>query len=461
MLRVHHNISDSNRSHHNRSHLTHFTRLHQGLRHRHDSTNIEDADNVIRPLVDYQPSCPIMLIAQRRTPVNQGFGARVTFLMWAADVAIKLGAVLVLDDRYFSSGHMHQFHYGNDIRWAWPLFPFQNHSSAARHLPAGMIDRTKSTVTVEKLMNTWECNSMYKLQPGIVFSCGPTVRWCYDRFPGALERSLTATSAANTATPLLRTIWERWALNASGPALAVWHIRTGDITLPLRPAAAKLIKERIVRAFPRRGVRHALVTYQKSDLVKSFPWLAKELGTTEIYDEKVLNDPKAFEMILSAQVLVSTGSSFPHIPAGLAQPGRQIHFYMPPKGVSELRQDGGCCIPDTCHCELPQDGLTPREKNVKLTCQRNTTLFAHNGGGVSAPNDPPLSFWADRFRFLTRSHNLWAGSFMRKNTIPVACNGEIFPEYRYKLEEMGKGIDSESGFASPYIATLAYEGWMR
>ena len=134
---------------------------------------------------------------------------------------------------------------------------------------------------------------------------------------------------------------ERWPQATAEPSRAPHLDGAGaalDRKAVLRPAAAKLIKERIVRAFPRRGVRHALVTYQKSDLVKSFPWLAKELGTTEIYDEKVLNDPKAFEMILGAQVLVSTGSSFPHIPAGLAQPGRQIHFYMPPKGVSELRQ---------------------------------------------------------------------------------------------------------------------------
>ena len=106
--------------------------------------------------------------------------------------------------------------------------------------------------------------------------------------------------------------------------------------------------------------------------------------------------------------------------------------------------------------------MTPHVKHdVKLTCQRNTTFFAHNGGGEPPAHDPPLSFWADRFRFLTRTHNLWLGSFMRKNTIPVACNGEVFPEYRYKLQEMGKGIDSESGLASPYIATLAYEGSVR
>jgi hypothetical protein len=53
------------------------------------------------------------------------------------------------------------------------------------------------------------------------------------------------------------------------------------------------------------------------------------------------------------------------------------------------------------------------------------------------------------------------GAFVRKNTVPVTCSGNVFDEYAYKLHQLAAGLDSESGKAEPAIANLHYEGWMR
>lgn len=405
------------------------------------------------PLISYNPKCPILLIAQRRLPVNQGFGARTTFLMWAADVASKIGAVLAVDDKFWSHGYIHGFHYGTDISWAWRLLPFRNASYAMRTLPAGMTRSDGKTYSVDSLLKKWKCNSIYKVQAGTTYSCNLLSRWCYERLPGALDRSLSAVSAA--ATPALRSMHAKseQAFNTSTQAMAVWHIRTGDIVLPLRHTAGRLLKKTIDQAFPRRGVRHVVLTYQKAAFLKAFPWFETDLGITEVFDERSLVEVKAFEMMLGAQVVVSTGSSFPHIPTALAEAGRQIHFFMAPKGVHELREEGQgvCCMPGTCHCEAP---IEKPLVSPTLNCSATPAIPVKPGVNWTAIHE-------DNFNYLTRTNTGWTGSFVRKNTIPVTCSGQIFSEYHYKLRELAAGIDSVRGRSDPSIANLAYEGWMR
>jgi hypothetical protein len=405
-------------------------------------------------LVQYNEKCPVLIIADTRKPVNQGFGARVTFLMWAADIALKIGGVLAVDDKYFSRGGMNTFHFGIDIRWAWRFLPFANATYALRTAPKDMKLMVKPTLTVDRLLKTWECNTAYKLQAGIGHSCNSLVRWCYLRLPGALDRGLRAVTAS--PSPALQQAVERnaAAFNATSKALAVWHIRTGDIVLPLRRSAATRIKETIDKAFSRRGVRHVVLTFQKKGLDASFPWLATELGMREVYDEKQLNDMKAFDMMLSAQVIVSTGSSFPHIPAGLAGAGRQIHFYFPAKSVNELRDDGVCCIQSECACEKPS-------KSFKVLLPPSTSSPGLNCSPTVISSDYTAATHEANFNYLTRTHAYWMGSFVRKNTVPVTCSGDIYSEYRFKLRELAAGIDGERGRADASIANLAYEGWMR
>lgn len=404
----------------------------------------------------YQPKCPILVVAERRLPVNQGFGARTQFLMWAADVAMKIGAVLAVDDRYWSHGNMHQYHFGNDFRWAWQLFPFPHASDAVRTAPMGMTQPVR-TLSVDTLLKSWRCNAVYKLQAGSLWSCNALNRWCYDRLPGALDRTTSAVSASPTAALRHMQVDRANLFNVSEKALAVWHIRTGDIVLPLRFAAGAKLKQLIDSSFPRRGVRHVVVTYRKAAVHAAFPWLKIELGIHEVFDELSLKDADAFEMMLGAQVLVSTGSSFAHIPPALAEAGRQVHLYMAPKSVHELRDDGVCCIVASCDCEEP---LQKPFAVVHPTMNCTATPMPPKATATAAGKADWKAVHIDNFNYRTRTNGIWMGSFVRKNTIPVTCSGDIYSEYRYKLRELAAGIDSELGSAEPAIANLAYEGWM-
>lgn len=439
------------------------------------------------PLLEYDARCPVLVVADTRRPTNQGLGARATFLLWAADVALRLHAVLAIDDRFWSKGYVRGYHYGNSFVWAWGLFPFPNASSALRRdmLPAGMAV-TRGTYTVDNLLRSWECNRVYRLQAGQVNSCGESVRWCYDRLPGALDRGFAAVTSA--PTPRLKA-WRAVARNhtrnhsaltavALPRALAVWHVRTGDITLPLRQQAAAQLKRTIDSGFPNRGVRHVLVTFQAKTLAVSMPWFASALGITEVLDNAALDDVSAFRFMLGADVLVSTGSSFPHIPAALASPGRQLHFFLPPKGMVELRDGGSlCCIPSTCHCELPAHQLTrpqqqPGAADIWTQQQKAPTGAAAAADAQNASscaqhhhrqghrNVSSLAEAESSFIYRTRTHPQWMGSWVRRNAVPVACSGEVFPEYKYKLRELARAIDG-GGRADAAIAELSYEGWLR
>ena len=452
------------------------------------------------PTLALRPSCPVAVIVNTRLPMNQGFGARATYLMWASHVAQQIGGMLAVDHRFWSRGAFKQYHYGTSFPWAWEIFPYPNVSHMLSG-DAGRLTMAKKTYTVDELLRTWECGYVYRLQAGTTWSCGEHARWCYLRLAGALGRGLEMVSAA--ATPKLQALRSR-PNNASDPVLAVWHVRTGDITLPLRRDAATALKHTIDRAFPRRGVRHVLVTYQRKDLQKSFPWMS-DLGLSEVLDGSTLQDKEAFEFMLSAGALVSTGSSFPHIPAGLAAAGRQIHFYLPPKNSVELI-DGVCCLvisdPNVprCSCEprlppMPLNGVGKRASERHHREGGGSGGVAHgklstasHGRRLSAPNatvtakvcrladatdhaaappnkkpTPPPDFAkaTASFVYRLRTHAYWMGSFARRNTVPVDCAGNVFAEYRHKLRELARGIDSERGGADASVADLAYEGWMR
>ena len=214
---------------------------------------------------------------------------------------------------------------------------------------------------------------MYRLQVGTKFSCGERVPWCYDRLVGAFSRTLEFVSSERAATPKLAAM--RRVRNATEPVLAVWHIRTGDIKLAMRRQAAEAMKKTIDGSFPRRGVEHVVLTYKRADITSAFPWFA-EIGLREIRDSTTLGDEQSFELMLNAGVVVSTGSSFPHAPAGLALPGHQVHLYMAPKTVvkdPKTPHDTRCCLTLPLACRPSACASRP---NLCRSSRRATTPAA-------------------------------------------------------------------------------------
>jgi hypothetical protein len=110
----------------------------------------------------------------------------------------------------------------------------------------------------------------------------------------------------------------------------------------------------------------------------------------------------------------------------------------------EMRGADVCCISNSCECE------------GSLICPGNSTPPEPHGATILKPEAQ-----TSKFNYLTRTHQEWMGAFVRKNTVPVTCSGNVFDEYAYKLQQLAAGLDSESGKAEPAIANLHYEGWMR
>ena len=108
-----------------------------------------------------------------------------------------------------------------------------------------------------------------------------------------------------------------------------------------------------------------------------------------------------------AEVLVSTGSSFPQAAGMIAPVGRQVHFFFPPKNSGEAEANA--------------------TEVVTASYLRSTAVYR--------------TF------------------FVRKNTIPVDVRGHPFPEYSWKLAEMMRGLDTH-GKADPDVANLHYEAWL-
>lgn len=253
-------------------------------------------------------------------------------------------------------------------------------------------------------MPTRKCGHRYHLTTGNKDSCDGT--WCHNVLFGGMDRATTHVLAHSPALSALA-----GPPDASGPAQAVWHIRTGDISLPLSREAATAAKAAIERGFPRRGVEHTIVTFKRSQLHAEFPWLpSRLLAAARVLDSQLLQDRAAFAMMLRADVLVSTGSSFPQLAAAFSPPGRQLHLAFPSKGQG----------------------------------QGQSATLSENASQLSA------SYFRSRPDFKS--------FFVRRNAVPLDLQGRPFPEYDHKMARMFDGLDARDA-ADEATANLAYEYW--
>lgn len=85
-----------------------------------------------------------------------------------------------------------------------------------------------------------------------------------------------------------------------------------------------------------RGGRHGIVTLNKTQLVNKWPYFSKNIS---IY---VLDVRNSFKMLATAEILITTGSSFSLSAASFAPHAKQLHIMFPPKEVRSMynfRQD--------------------------------------------------------------------------------------------------------------------------
>lgn len=257
-----------------------------------------------------------------------------------------------------------------------------------------------------------------------------------------------ATGSQSTVSPAVATPWtsptplstpsQRWLQRSqpnggahAHPARVVWHLRTGDATVDLHRGAVERLKTAIDAELARRGTEHVVLTYDGAQLQAAYPWLeevglldhlhAERRGSATAVDDAADTgtDPglAALRTMLSAHVLISTGSSFSLAAAALAPIGAQVHLFWPPKELGMFRQVG----------------------------------HAQNGSVLSDPLH--ISYRQLQEQAWYRMY------FMRDNTVPVDFTGAIFPPYSRKFSQAVAHIDARRTIP-PEVASACYEPWL-
>jgi hypothetical protein len=128
--------------------------------------------------------------------------------------------------------------------------------------------------------------------------------------------------------------------NKSAEVSVFWHYRTGDITLTIPLHVIVRLKTTIDSLLPNRYVRHVMYTQSTNaaiDSIEATRSTKYDFGTLHISELFHFNDRLSlkdlFFRLLTADIMVSMGSSLPYA-VNLFQANMNfVHFYFPPKEV--------------------------------------------------------------------------------------------------------------------------------
>lgn len=325
------------------------------------------------------------------TPSTEGFGFRFMALMVGIDAATKANSNLVLSNNFWAQNKKTGGVRGNGFgpyEWAWDMLPFPSENE---------ISGCKAHVN---LFGSSSCNG----------------KWCAHNNEGVYFHGIKS----------LRQLYGTALCNASSNYLhdkynvqIVWHLRSGDNQVNMTRDVYERLATHLSNGFPNRGVRHVYITSNRIQLRKMFPWLEDELGF--VY-KHTTDDEHALHVMKDANVLVSTGSSFPLAAATLAaacKSGKQLHVSFPPKELGSHT-----------------NSLLSHKSRLKLA-----TLAAK-----ITSKDIRASGW-----FLTQ--------FIGINSVPVDLTGRpLSIMYYNKMKKMMTQIDT-NGLVDSEIADLTFEGW--
>lgn len=316
-----------------------------------------------------------------------------------------------------------------------------------------------------------------RVEPGSPYACDG--HWC--RLAGAFDRSTSALRqlrGSEAATPAAIADGTRGPSLPSAVIRVVWHMRTGDAVVLLRRDTVARLRDLIETGLTPLTVEHVLCTYDAVQLHAAYPWLRDELrlrrplftglnvsrpargGLKSPLDdavqargrdeERVGADARsALLQMRDADVLISTGSSFPLAAASLAPTGSQLHYFFPPKELGTMRWQSASA------------------KGAVLSVDASADTIQ------ATP-------W-------------WRTYFVRSNTVPLDLKGRVFDSYRPKAERimcalaqarsggLSGGRCGDGGASSSYssatgggrggpgrptwpvdpaLATLCFEAWM-
>lgn len=276
-----------------------------------------------------------------------------------------------------------------------------------------------------------------RIEPGSPYACGH--QWCrlagsYDRSTRELRLRSAARVKAATSSPRSSNETNHLASNLQARALrVVWHLRTGDAVVSITRDSVARLRVFLDSGFQRRRVEHHISTYDERQLHTTYPWLRKELRLraspvpqqqlSEGRDDEVnsLGASTDIQLMVKAEVLISTGSSFALAAAALAPVGAQLHFFWPPKELGMMRWHSAAAQGSIL-------GKEPTAENISSTA------------------------WFRAY-------------FARTNTIPVGFDGLPFLAYASKALHMMRSVDRAQDSKldqppiEPHLANECFESW--
>ena len=361
-----------------------------------------------------------------------GFGHLFATLLFGLDLARKFanGRLLLADN--FWDGWRH-----GSYPWAWELLRPAAVAASSEPAPAH-VRVVDEPVTFNHILANWTCNTRFNSvmlahQTGCYDENGQHAQYCHCVLPGALDRGSLLLPSAIVSNGARRGV-------GVGPVTALWHLRTGDVTVPLLNASFQRIKAMLDAGFPQRRVVHRAMTERGAGaLHRHFPFL-RESGVRAVLPSQqqqqqqqqhphqhqrhgasgaasagsnatarnTTSEQHALSLMREAHVLISTGSSFSLTAAILNPPGQQIHLCFPPK----------------------------------------FTVTAETASGSAAEV------------LAMRRSEMYRTQFLRKNTIPLDVQGRpVVGGYAIKMRRMMEAMD-RGVVADEATAMMAFESWL-
>ena len=371
-----------------------------------------------RLLNTHAPACDSVVVIEPMLTV--GLGHRFGMLVFAVDMAVRVNARVALDDTFWDIRSKDLFEH-TDYRWAWRLFPFPAESQV-NGCRAGTGKVRQGPLSVDGFVTaraTGGACGCVRVHTGAT-SCSN--KWCFGAYEGSFDRvvplfrsfmhSQSQTSAMTTAVALLQ---RNSTSQPNDPVTVLWHLRSGDNPVHTANSTVAALKASIDANLRRRGARHTIVTLDPDQLWKTYPWL-RELG---FEDQELPSKLPTLQAMINAEVLISTGSSYPLVAAALANVGRQIHLQFPPKEMGTHT-----------FANLPERS----RRSIRSAANELTPISLQQSG------------WYRTY-------------FARTNTVPLFLDGTPLPPYGVKFIRMLRELDRDGAIA-PQTAMLEYEYWL-
>jgi len=226
------------------------------------------------------------------------------------DLARKFarGRLLLADDYWEGGSHAAHGAYP----WAWELLQPLSLTSASSWPPAPHMRTVTDPVSFENVLDNWTCNTRFShvalaRRSGCFDHLEGRPQYCHLLLPGAVDRG---------ASLLPGSVMHE--ISRAGPVNALWHFRTGDVTVPLLNASFQRVKRSLDAGLPHRTVVHRALTERGAGaLQRLFPFL-RESGVRSVPQHSINGTYATLSLMRRAHVLISTGSSFSLAAAALA-----------------------------------------------------------------------------------------------------------------------------------------------